>query len=425
MPKKVLIITYYWPPSGGSGVQRWVYFSKYLKKLGEWEPIVLTVEPDKATYPSIDNTLGQEVEDIKVYSTNTIEPFELYKKFTGKKSKQEVPFGHVETKTPLQRLIAFLRGNLFIPDARKYWRKYAFKKAAQLVKTENIQHVITTGPPHSTHLIGLDLKNRFKALTWIVDFRDPWTEIFYNKDLFRTRFTERKDLKLEQQVLRSADKLIAISAFTAGLMSKKLNKEKPIAIIPNGYEPFSIEVEKNETFTISYVGYLGPHHRTHLITEGLKQYIIHTNAEVTLHVAGNIDATILSTWNEIKGLNLINEGFVSHTEAQQIIAASNLILISIPYSDYSLGNIPGKVFECLSTLNPIVLIGQEKSEAAKMIKLSGNTIALEDNETERFVGFLNQVYTGEIKPAKDATAIEKFSRKSLTEALMDKILNGE
>lgn len=426
MPKKILIISYYWPPSGGSGVQRWVYFSKYLKELGEFEPIVLTVDPKYATYPTLDKSLIEEVKDVHVVRTKTIEPFEVYKKVSGKKSTKEVPFGHVQTKSTAQKAMAFLRGNFFIPDARKYWKKYAFKAAKQIIQEEKIEQLITTGPPHSTHLAGLKIKRLFgHEIEWIVDFRDPWTEIFYNKDLYRTRWAEKKDLHLESKTLNTADKLIAISSFTAKLMKKKLRNDIPVHIIPNGYEPFdhSILNSENETFTLSYVGYLGPHHRTELLTNGIKKFVQSSKEKVTLHLAGNIDDQIIEKWRAIDGLKVIHEGFVSHSEAQKIISSSDLILISIPYSDYSLGNIPGKVFECLSTCNPIALIGEEKSDAAKMINLADNTGVFEDDQTDDFVEFLKKVKNGEVKKLQNSSKIENYTRLSLTKKLMKEVLN--
>ena len=194
--KKVLIITYYWPPSGGSGVQRWLKFSKYLPEFGI-EPIVLTVDPDFATYPSIDTTLELEVSDsIRVYRTKAKNPLEVYQKIRRKPAPQS-GFAGEKKSGLLDKIFRFIRGNVFLPDARIGWNPYAFEKAKQLIKELNINTVITTSPPHSTQLIGLRLKKEF-TIQWIADLRDPWTEIYYNKELFRTNWAERQDAKMEK-----------------------------------------------------------------------------------------------------------------------------------------------------------------------------------------------------------------------------------
>jgi len=172
-------MTYYWPPSGGSGVQRWMYFAKYLKQQG-WIPFVITVDEKNASYPVLDQSLLTEVDNIHVIKTKTVEPLKWYSLlFTGSK-KGGIPQGEVQKSGLLRKFATYIRGNFFIPDARKGWNSYAVREAVKLVKKENIKTVITTGPPHSTHLIGLKLKS-LSEIKWFADFRDPWTDIFYNK----------------------------------------------------------------------------------------------------------------------------------------------------------------------------------------------------------------------------------------------------
>lgn len=419
--KQVLIITYYWPPSGGAGVQRWVYFAKYLKKLGH-EPVVLTVNSDEATYPSIDQTLKKEVQDIRVIQTSTKEPFSFYKKVLKSKKTEPIKFGEIDTSSFLKKVIAFVRGNFFVPDARKSWKKYAHPAAIELIKQNNFDAIITTGPPHSTHLIGLSLKQTFPNLKWIADFRDPWTEIFYNKDLFRLKSTIKKDIKLETSVLNSADQIIAISQHTSKLLIKKMDDPSKIVLIPNGFEPFEIEKSelfRHDTFTFSYVGYLGKYHRKNLITKGLERYVTNSEDDFKIHIAGNINEDILEIWNSIPRLTVENEGVVSHRFAQNIIHSADIIFISIPVSEYSKGNIPGKVLECLSTGKPIILFGEADSDAAKLIKKAPNTLVVEDDEYNKFKAFIDAVHNKEIAPVDNSAILKKYSREALTKKLIE------
>ena len=203
---KILIITYYWPPSGGSGVQRWMYFAKYLKKLG-YLPFVITVDESKASYPVLDQTLNEEVKDLKVIKTGTLEPLKWYSRIITGDKKIGIPQGEVKTNNLFMKLAAYIRGNFFVPDARIGWINFAYRAAFNLIREEKIKKIITTGPPHSTHLVGLRLR-KYYDFNWWVDLRDPWTDIFYNTSLYRSKKTVSRDEKLEKQVIQYANGVI-------------------------------------------------------------------------------------------------------------------------------------------------------------------------------------------------------------------------
>jgi len=396
--KRVLIITYYWPPSGGSGVQRWVYFSKYLKRL-DVEPIVLTVDPKHATYPSFDESLQKEVEGIKVIRTKSFEPLQLYSKLTTGNKKDGVPFGDVNTKgkSPIKKLSAFVRGNLVLPDARKYWMRYAYSAAKKLVQEENIDLIISTGPPHSTHLIAQKLKKATR-IPWLADFRDPWTEVFYNKDLYRTNWAIKKDEQMEKSVIRDADAVICVSDFTAKLVAKKTDDTHKVSTIINGYDQELFEkvpAKLRKDFTIAYVGYLGPHHPYQLFIDGITSFIhqLDDSSRVGLSLAGRIDEKILVQLNSISNCEVTYDGIISHDEAIASIKGADILLISIPVSSYSKGIITGKLMEYIATGNPIILIGEKDSDAAKILDEFDNTVILSDNEVELFAKFCAQIYS--------------------------------
>ena len=270
--KKVLIITYYWPPGSGAGVQRWLKFSKYLPQYG-WEPLILTIDPDYATYPALDEFLSREIpQTLKVYKTKATDYFRLYSK-----DKSGIPsagFAIDEEKGFFSRLAKFIRGNFFIPDPRKGWNRYAFSKACEIIEEEKIENVITTSPPHSTQLIGLKLKKKYPGIRWIADLRDPWTDIYYYDQFHPTRLSRKIDLNYEMSVLRSSDKIITVGKSLRDHFASKIKgKGEKIEVITNGYdaEDFSgLDSTRSGIFTISYTGTLSDAYPVKGFLEALK-----------------------------------------------------------------------------------------------------------------------------------------------------------
>jgi glycosyltransferase involved in cell wall biosynthesis len=235
---KILIITYYWPPAGGPGVQRWLKFAKYLPQ-HKIQPIILTVDPQYATYPIFDSSLEDEIQDdIKVIRTKSFELFSIYKKITGSDQVPYSGFATEENISFLQKISRFIRGNFFLPDPRKGWNKFALKAAKELIKKENIHLIITTGPPHSTHLIGNQLKKIYKNLNWTADFRDPWVDIFYYNKFYPTKFSKKIDTGFEKRTFENADKIIVVSnSMKVNYANKYSNQSHKIHVITNGYDP--------------------------------------------------------------------------------------------------------------------------------------------------------------------------------------------
>lgn len=425
--KRILIITYYWPPSGGSGVQRWVYFSKYLNRLGV-DPIILTVDPKYATYPSLDTTLQKEVEGIKVIRTKSFEPLQLYSKLITGNKKDGVPFGDVNTKgkSIFKKTSAFVRGNFILPDARKYWMPYAYKAALEIISKEKIDLIISTGPPHSTHLIAQKIK-KTKKIPWISDFRDPWTEVFYNKDLYRTKWAIKKDERMEKSVIHDSDAVICVSNHTSKMVREKSNEIKKVNTIINGYDHEllkKVPAKERTIFTIAYVGYLGRHHMYQLFIDGIMKFsnMLSESEQICLSLAGRIDEDILSMFKNIPRCKVEYDGIISHDDAIASIKGADVLLISIPFSTYSIGNIPGKLLEYIATGNPIILVGQKESDAANILQEFDRTITLSENEVELFAEFCSQVYYSPKQLKKIREEHKLYTREATANQLFELIV---
>ena len=222
--KKILVITYYWPPAGGPGVQRILKFAKYLPEFG-YKPIILTVK--NGDYPANDYSLMKEIPDkIKVVKTKVLEPYNLYRKILGKKPETKIPVAILAQKKNLSKkeiLMHWIRKNIFIPDARIAWNYHGFLKAQEIIRKDKIEMVLISSPPHSIQLIGYRLKKKFD-LPLICDFRDPWTDIHYYENLNRLSLSKKIDQMFEKKVIDCCDRLITVSPALKRYFLKK-NKE--------------------------------------------------------------------------------------------------------------------------------------------------------------------------------------------------------
>ena len=421
--KKVLILTYYWPPSGGSGVQRWMYFAKHLKSLG-WEPIVVTIDEEKASYGVLDESLNQEVDGIRVIKTSTREPLQLYSRLTTGSKKKGIPQGEVKRKSVFGKLSAFIRGNFFIPDARIGWVPFALKAARKIVAKEQITTIITTGPPHSSHLIGLQLQKEFKV-NWFADFRDPWSDVFYNKDLYRRSRAVSKDLKLELQVLQAAQGIITT---VGGRLHESLIEKAPAQkfyALPNGFDSElmnRVTVEKNHHYLhVVYTGLL-THNQPY---KGVFKILNDLSATqpIKLSLAGNIAPDII---NEIKisfpKIDTIFHGYLSHKEAVGLMKSANL-LINFIFIGAQTQMISGKILEYIATEIPILSIGNPDSEAAKFLEQGTAAVMLDQSNLKEMRLFIDTVISQKDTLHNEFPSLEKWSREALTKRLIEEILN--
>jgi len=415
---KVLIVTYYWPPSGGAGVQRWLKFSKYLPEFG-WEPIILTVDPESAAYPVTDFSLKEDLpSSIKVYSTPAINYFGIYKKDISK--IPSAGFANSIDNTLKGKLLRFIRGNFFLPDPRKGWNKYAFKKACELIETKGIKNIITTSPPHSTQLVGLKIKKKYPALNWIADLRDPWTDIYYYKQFYPTFFSKLIDLGYEESVLRKADKIITVGASLKNLFSAKVKGiESKTEVITNGYDKDDFSgmiAETPSKFTITYVGTLSDIYPVDGFLNALYSFKEKGN-EFILRFIGTVSQKQKDLIQSKTGASIVEFiPYVDHTEAIKYMLNTSVLLLIIPDHQSNKSIITGKLFEYLASGKPIVCLGPADGDAAVIIEITGHGITFSYADSKGISEYLSTLISGISIIEKRSP--EVFSRMELTRKII-------
>ena len=419
----ILIITYYWPPSGGSGVQRWMYFAKYLKLLG-CNPIVLTVDPRYASYNLKDLSLYSQIKDIETHKTFSLEVLNLYSFLKSGNKTRSIPQSYIPNKSIFDKITSFIRLNLFIPDSRIGWNYFAFKKAKKIISNNKIDYVITTGPPHSSHLIGEKIHKKYN-LKWIVDLRDPWSELFYLKDRFRFNFSKKLNNKLEINVIEKADAIIT----TVGdryhkILKSKITNSKKIHQIYNGYDKLNydkIEEIKPKKFNIVFTGMLTQNHNYETFHEVLKTLNPkENNLNLILTLAGRIDKKIIKIFSN--KIELINKGYIDHNSAISTIKSSHL-LINFNYKNTEETDmVSGKLIEYLASGSPIINFSNSAKESEVILKISPKSFTANNNNINQAVTFIKNEYSewlvGQYKK-QNLTNISSLSRENLTKKLFD------
>lgn len=420
MPKKVLIITYYWPPAGGPGVQRWVKFIKYLPQF-DIEPIVLI--PDNPSYPILDDSLITEIDPkLRIYKSKIKEPYKVANLFS--KSTKTLSSGIIkpnEKLTLIERILLFIRGNFFIPDARISWGTSALHKAEELIEKFNIQTVITTGPPHSVHLIGEKLK-RNQKIHWISDFRDPWTTIGYHKKLNLLPFAKKRHQKLESLVLNSSDQLIVTSSATQKEFALKTTK--PITVITNGYDyQYDYSIRKSDQFLISHIGSLLSDRNPHFLWKVLQELVDENEifaSKLKIDLYGVVAESVIESIKAFKLKQFVNlKGYVFHDDAIRAQQASQLLLLIESNTDEASVIIPGKLFEYIASRTPIIAIGPIKSDIKKIISdtNSGDYFNYLDENTLKATLKMYFKYFQDSEINSKTKNFESYSRYELTSKL--------
>lgn len=418
--KRALIVTYYWPPAGGPGVQRWLKFVKYFKEFGV-EPIVYI--PENPNYPLVDENFSAEIpSNIEIIKHPIKEPYRFAKFFSKKKTKQ-MSSGIIPKKdsTAIEKLMLYVRGNFFIPDARVGWVKPSVKYLSDYLENNDVDVVITTGPPHSLHLIGMQLKKELNV-KWIADFRDPWTTIHYHKSLRLNKTSEKKHKALEAAVLNTADVVTVTSPTTKKEFEKITNK--PIEVITNGFD-ITEEVNYNRDlkFSISHIGSLlserNPKNLWYILAEICKKNTSFKK-DLELKFAGAVSDEVkesLSEFNLDENSKFL--GYVSHSEALKLQNESQVLLLVEINSAETRAIIPGKLFEYLAAKRPIIALGPNKSDIEAIVDetKSGRFFDYsEDKELKNEILRLYEQYkTGDLQVASEG--VDRFSRRQLTKQM--------
>lgn len=420
--KKVLIVTYYWPPAGGPGVQRWLKFAKYLPAFG-YQPVVYT--PENPNYPILDDQLEQEISEHCVVVKQPInEPYK-WAQLLGSKEANAMSSGLIKQKQKqsfTERGMLWVRGNFFIPDARVGWVKPSVHFLSDYIQKHHIDTVITTGPPHSMHLIGMQLKE-LRKIHWIADFRDPWTTIGYHKDLKLSAFATQKHLDLEKQVLNEADQIIVTSKTTKANFEKIT--QKPIKVITNGYDVEYVgKVELDEKFTISHIGSFLSNRNPRVFWKALTELRKENKAfkeAFQLKLIGRVSEEILETIKEFHLEECVVQlGYVDHKQALiEQRKAQVLLLIEID-SEETKAIIPGKLFEYMAAERPMLVIGPEEADFFDIIRETNTgKVALYDEKEkikEILLGYFTSYQEGTLKVY--GMGLQYYSRKKLTESLV-------
>jgi glycosyltransferase involved in cell wall biosynthesis len=417
---KVLVITYYWPPSGGAGVQRWLKLTKYLPGAGI-EPLILTVDPRYASYPQKDPDLVKDISgELKVYYA--VSPTGIFKAYRKLTRKEEVPYGgFVNEGNPgfLQQFFRFIRGNFFIPDARRGWNRYALKAALEIIENNKIDTVITTSPPHSTQLIGMKLKKK-PGIKWIADLRDPWTDIYYSDKIFQTLPARWINGGMESLVLNGADRVIATCNTTRDVFRSKV-KQSPekIMTITNGFDRDDFDFGKivPVKFTITYLGTLAGNYDIEDLIKAIDHFNLLEKADITMQFIGKTDEKAIAGLRKISNVSVKLIPYVNHGKAMEYLAGSAAFLLVIPADRKINEMIPGKLFEYLASERPVIALGPKDSDTATILAETGGGRIFAKAEFKALGEYLIELYknfkSGHFET--NPSGIDQYSRKNLAE----------
>jgi len=416
---KVLIITYYWPPSGGSGVQRWLKFVKYLQEFGI-EPVVYTVSNPK--YPILDATLEGEIPtDITILKQPIWEPNNILNFFKKSETKESAGFLNPNPGF-VGKILQYIRANYFIPDARKFWVKPSVKYLESYLSKNAIDAIITTGPPHSLHLIGLKLKKKLNV-KWISDFRDPWTEIDYFEQLPLTINATKRHHKLEAEVLKQSDAVLVIGKT---MKEKFLQFSNSIYVLTNGFDTQENQKETtlDSNFTITHIGLMNADRNPYSFWKAIKE-ISEENSQFAkdyqIQLVGSVAPEVTDLIAKFKLVNVNDVGYLSHKEVKEYQCKSQVLLLAVNNVKSAKGIITGKIFEYLQAKRPILAIGPEDGDLAEIINDTNSGVIVGFNDVESIKDEVLKLYAsfkkGNLKI--DSKNINQYHRKNLTQGLSE------
>lgn len=416
--KKVLIITYYWPPSAGSGVQRWLKFAKYLPEFG-WEPVIFT--PENPDFDLQDKSLLHEINpNVEVLKFPIWEPYALFRSLKKEKIKDTSKVLEKANKSLVDKLGIWARANFLIPDPRIFWAKPSVEFLQGIIANNQIDAIITTGPPHSLHLIGRELKRKTNIF-WLADFRDPWSQWEFLDTLPMTSFVRNKHEKLEKSVLDEADAITTISPTFQHDLSRIAGKD--ISLLTNGFDPADLPSDWNsrshpiDSIEIVYTGVIDAIRNPIPFIEAFQAVFEKKEQEAYLRFVGKVSSTVEEFVNKDQWLKerVHFEGYVSHQEVFTYYSKANLLLLILTDTKNAKGNIPGKIFEYMATGRPVLALGDPHGDSAQILKSSAGNAVFKHTDQDGIKTFLTNFKPGQ--SSENSADSNIYSRKTLTKTL--------
>lgn len=427
--KKVLVLTYYWPPSGGAGVQRWLKFVKYMREFG-WEPIVYTAQ--NGEMPVVDESLLNEIpKGIEVIKKPIWEPYSIYKKFIGRKKDDKINASFLNENKKAgftEKISVWIRGNFFIPDARKFWIKPSIRFLSNYVIKNNINVVISSGPPHSMHMIALGLKSKYPKIKWLADFRDPWTNIDFYDKLMLSSLADTKHKRLEKNVLQEADIVVSVGnsmseEFKEIVKQDGFNRLEKFKVITNGFDTDDLNSNnsiKDIKFSLAHIGTLVKDRNPLILWKVLSQ-LVKTNSkfaqELEIKLVGKVDYFVMEQIN-FYGLKpyLTKIDYLPHNLVIEEQKKSHVLLLLVNNTKNAKGILTGKIFEYLAANVPILAIGPTDGDLSIILKNTATGLISDFNDENLLKQHILKLFDGyTIEPNKEE--IKKYSRKNLTKEL--------
>ncbi len=416
--KKILIVTYYWPPAGGPGVQRILKIVEHLPEQG-WEPIVLTVENPSA--PAIDESLLARIpENIKIYKTKTSEPFEAYKKLTGKKAGEALPknISLSENISAKEKLSRWIRANLFIPDARKGWKRFLVREGMKIIENEKPDLIFSTSPPHSLQLGAMRLAKK-SGLPWVADLRDPWSEAYWEADMPKSKRSEAKNRAFESKVLNTADHITTVGKGIAGLLQKKTTK--PVSVIYNGYREVDNTKIDSEYFEILHLGNLSSIQSLNELLEAIKGIRPELRKKIKLRFIGSLAEEYRKNVDEMDYIEKEYLPFLPYEKMMKEAQSASMLYLPRLNSSYSKSLISAKIFDYLALSRPILAIADKDSDIAEILRDCGAGKSFESKDIPSIQYYIEQHLSGTLESLIDPKKLKTYSLESNISTLVEKL----
>ena len=417
----MLIISYYLPPSGGPGVQRWLKFVKYLPEFNI-EPILFI--PKNANYPLLDKSLSDDVnKDLKVIQFPITEISGFLPKFKFLNSVRSGNISKPHNQSLLQKIIFFIRGNLFIPDMKIFWKSSSVNFLSDYLPKNNIDTIITTGPPHSVHLIGLELKRKLN-INWISDFRDPWVKLNYLNRFHLLPFSRKSHISLRNKVLINSNAVIVTSERLKDLFS---NITSNIYKITNGFDYIIKENNLDNKFSISHIGSLYPERNPKFLWDSIEELFEGSfKKDLQINFIGNTSEKIKKELSRRKFHNHVRfYDYVDYNRALELMCSSQALLMIEVNDEESSYAIPGKLFDYLNSKRPIISIGPNISEVSEILNNTNSGTFFNYHDKRNLKLYINQLYKSYKNGTNiisDKSKIDMFKRINLTKKLSEVIV---